>query len=162
VADWKIVRDLRLRALADAPEAFGSSYEREVAFPDEVWVDRAAAVANATLVCEIDGGGCGMVTLVQDGTDARVGWLVGMWVAPTARGTGVADSLVGSVLQWAGDRDIATVRLRVAEGNAAAERLYRRHGFSRTGAILQGDRQGLVEIEMQRTAQAGTQEAPSR
>jgi GNAT superfamily N-acetyltransferase len=151
VADWAVVRDLRLRALADAPEAFGSSYEREVLFSDDVWIGRVGTLTNATFVCEVGGEACGMVTVVRDTTDSRLGWLVGMWVAPSARGTGAADWLVVSALEWADHQGIGSVRLRVADGNARAERLYHRHAFRRTGETIQGERPGLVEVVMQRT-----------
>jgi GNAT superfamily N-acetyltransferase len=150
VSDWRIVRDLRLRSLADAPEAFGSSYEREAAFADSVWIDRVGATANATLVCEIDAQACGIVALIRDARDRRMGWVVAMWVAPSVRGTGVADALLVSLFQWANDHGISTVRLHVADGNARAEHLYRRHGFRRTGETVAGERRGLVEVEMQR------------
>jgi hypothetical protein len=39
-ADWQALRQLRLRALADAPDAFASTLEAELAFPDEVWRQR--------------------------------------------------------------------------------------------------------------------------
>jgi hypothetical protein len=40
-ADWKELREVRLRALADAPGAFASTLEREAAYPDDVWRQRA-------------------------------------------------------------------------------------------------------------------------
>jgi hypothetical protein len=40
-ADWETLRQLRLAALADAPDAFASTLEAEVAHPDEVWRQRA-------------------------------------------------------------------------------------------------------------------------
>jgi len=40
--EWRIYRDLRLRALADSPDAFGSTFERERDRPDAEWADRLA------------------------------------------------------------------------------------------------------------------------
>ncbi len=150
VGDVETVRALRLHTLLDAPDAFGSTYEREVAFPRSVWAERLSAAGNATFICEIDGGPCGMVALVRDDDDSQLAWLVGMWIMPTARGAGRADLLVSAALRWAGEECLTTVRLHVTDGNEYAERLYRRHGFSPTGRSVAGSREGVTEIEMER------------
>jgi hypothetical protein len=47
-ADWEALRQLRLAALADAPDAFASTLEAELAFPTELWQQRAhQGVAHA-------------------------------------------------------------------------------------------------------------------
>jgi hypothetical protein len=40
-ADWEALRELRLRALADTPDAFASTLQKEAAFPEQVWRQRA-------------------------------------------------------------------------------------------------------------------------
>ena len=45
--EWRVYRELRLRALADSPDAFGSTYEREAARTDAEWEDRLTTGATA-------------------------------------------------------------------------------------------------------------------
>src|SRR5262249_43363952 len=144
VEDWQLVRAVRLRALADAPNAFGSSYDREAAFSDDAWIDRVGETANATFVCEHDGDACGIVTLVREGDN---GLLVGMWVAPECRGDGAGDSLIAALLAWTEAHAISSVRLSVVETNERAQRLYARHGFRRVGPTFVNPQDGQIDIE---------------
>lgn len=125
--DWKVWRDLRLRSLADAPDAFGSTLARERAFTEETWRQRAAGNAVIALV---------------DGTPAALGaWfepdpetahIVAMWTAPEFRGRGIA-VLVLDALVASGRAAGLRVMLDVARGNSVARSLYERYGFVATG-----------------------------
>jgi hypothetical protein len=42
IADWQMLREIRLQGLKDAPDAFGSTYARESTFDDSAWHQRAA------------------------------------------------------------------------------------------------------------------------
>jgi hypothetical protein len=44
--DWAVARSLRLRGLADAPDAFARTYQEESLRPDALWVDRALAACR--------------------------------------------------------------------------------------------------------------------
>ena len=59
-------------------------------------------------------------------------FLVGMWVAPPMRGTGVARDLVESVVALASERGAVRVCLSVEPGNDRAARLYEKCGFAET------------------------------
>jgi len=54
-------------------------------------------------------------------------------VDPGSRGRGVGTLLVGALVDEAVARGAAAVTLEVAEANAAARRVYRRHGFRDEG-----------------------------
>ncbi|MER8186103.1 GNAT family N-acetyltransferase [Kitasatospora sp. NPDC094015] len=151
--EWTRYRDVRLAALAQAPEAFGSTHAREAAFTEERWRERLTA--RNTVIAELDGAPCGLAGLVGAG-DGRAE-LVSMWVHPRARGRGVGDLLVRAVIERAEELGRPEVRLWVAEGNAPAERLYDRHGFARTGEEQPvDDEQPCRGLEFAMTRPAGS------
>jgi RimJ/RimL family protein N-acetyltransferase len=127
--DWEAFRDIRLRSLADAPSAFGTTLADASRLDITGWRLRLADCAR--WVARDGGRDVGTAGAFREG-DAIV--LVGMWVDPSARRRGIGASLVDTVIRHA--RDEATCRrvvLRVTEGNAEAERLYARCGFTPTG-----------------------------
>ena len=129
-ADWRIFRELRLEALAEAPYAFGSTLEAEQMLTETDWRKRLGN--RVQFVAYLDGAPAGTVAGIRS-DDPAVAELVSMWVRPQARGRGVGSALVKVVLDWASQQGCSEVRLWVSEGNDSAERLYARHGFVRTG-----------------------------
>jgi len=127
-SDWAELRAARLAALAEAPYAFASTLAREQQFTEQTWQERAsrgqtfAAWDGATIV--------GLATGLPVGGDWH---LVGMWVSPTMRGTGVADRLVAAVCELAAQSGATSVTLWVTEVNDRARAFYRRLGFGPTG-----------------------------
>jgi RimJ/RimL family protein N-acetyltransferase len=84
-------------------------------------------------VAELDGVIVGTAGgIASDGQSAA---LISMWVSPGARRRGAGAQLVDAVLDWARDEGYGSVVLWVTDGNLAAERLYERCGFRRTGAV---------------------------
>lgn len=131
--DWQELRQLRLRALADAPHAFASTPEREAAFPERVWRQRAqGGPASANFIASEDGVGVGMAAVVAEPVPGRV-QLVGMWVDPHHRRRGIAQALIGEAVGWSRERQARELIAWVVEHNIAARRLYARVGFRPAG-----------------------------
>ncbi|NYI47283.1 GNAT superfamily N-acetyltransferase [Nocardioides aromaticivorans] len=129
--DWPLWRELRLAALAEAPEAFGATLA-EWSGPgdqEERWRARLSIPGARDHVVLLDGTPAGMVSGVP-GEDAGVVELISMWVTAAARGRGVGDLLVAAVEQWARDEGATTLRLAVMRDNPIATTLYERHGFA--------------------------------
>jgi predicted GNAT family acetyltransferase len=126
--DWAQLRAARLAALAEAPYAFASTLALEQQFTEQVWRDRAdrgrtfAAWDGDSIV--------GMATGIDEGSDWQ---LVGMWVSPMMRGSGIADRLVAAVCEKARQSGATSVTLWVTDVNGRARAFYRRLGFVPTG-----------------------------
>ena len=146
--EWQVLRDIRLTALADSPSAFASTLAREQAFTEEDWRSRIANGCSVVAADSADGRPVGLAGgYLHDGVPE----LIAMWVHPASRGGGAAEQLVEAVAAWALEQDAARLTLWVVEGNAVAERLYRRLGFAHTGAAhpVPGN-PSLTEVEMER------------
>jgi ribosomal protein S18 acetylase RimI-like enzyme len=129
-----LLRDVRLRALSDAPMAFGSTLAREQGYEPETWERWAAAsAAGERQAIFIARPAAGMASGVIDDEEPAVAHLYAMWVAPEARGTGAGRALLDAVVAWAADRGAERLTTSVTEGNAAAAALYTAAGFADTG-----------------------------
>ena len=146
--DEPLLRELRLQALSEAPDAFGSTYDRELARTPSDW--RRWMSPGVTFILDEPAGARGMVAAVRDETDLAVVHLMAMWVHPAIRGSGAADELVAAVLAWAEVEGAGLVRLKVIHGNDRARRFYQRIGFHPTGHESIRERDGRIEILMER------------
>ncbi|MFJ5886642.1 GNAT family N-acetyltransferase [Kitasatospora cineracea] len=151
--DWRQVKELRLAALRDpvAGIAFLDTYESAAARPDEHWQERAAgsrgeAITQQFVAERADGGWDGSVTVLIEragradalGAPADVdqAHLVGVFVRPEQRGTGLARALFDAAIAFARGLDepkVSRVRLYVHQDNHRAEAFYRKIGFTRSG-----------------------------
>jgi ribosomal protein S18 acetylase RimI-like enzyme len=131
VEDWSLWRELRLQALAEAPYAFGSTLAQWQGDGDEEgrWRSRLENV-DFNAIATLAGKNAGMVSGVLGNQRVE---LISMWVAPFARGFGVGDALVDSVIRWANELNITCVELSVKGDNIPAISLYARHGFEDVG-----------------------------
>ncbi|MGH2636628.1 MAG: GNAT family N-acetyltransferase, partial [Actinomycetota bacterium] len=134
--EWRRVRDLRLRALEDSPDAFGSLLERE---RDHVeadwmgWISGWGGGRNRLFVAALDGEWVGMA-VGSKAADDPIAHLYGMWVEPRMRGTGLGGRLIEAVVAWVASLGVAEIELAVTETNDTAGAFYEARGFVDTGA----------------------------
>ncbi len=128
---WSRLKAIRLRALTDAPHAFGTTLTDSAAWPDAVWQRQARELV--TFVAVLDGEDVGMVRCVASSAETEVAELLSMWVAPDARRRGVGVSLVDAVIDWAREEGLQRVALQVRDANVDAVAFYARCGFVRDG-----------------------------
>jgi ribosomal protein S18 acetylase RimI-like enzyme len=131
--EWELLRDLRLRALADAPEAFATTHAEAQARPADWWRDwteRSASEAGQAMFVAHDGDAAVGIVGVYGGRGRFD--VISMWTDPAHRGKGVGSALLHAAVAFA---EGAPVFLSVTDGNDDARRLYERHGFVATGLI---------------------------
>lgn len=129
--DWERLRRLRLAALADAPDFFGSTLADAGRLTEADW--RAQLDRLATFVAVQAGADVGMARGMADEARRDDAYLISMWVAPVARRRGVGAALIDAVVAWAADSGFTRLLLDVADDNAPAVALYERAGFAATG-----------------------------
>jgi GNAT superfamily N-acetyltransferase len=148
IGDEPLLLAIRIEALSEAPEAFGSTLERELARTTADWQKWLSP--SATYLLETDAGPQGIAAGVPDANDATVVHLMAMWVHPDLRGTGAAAALVQAVLDWAEVQGAEWVRLDVIDGNDRARRFYEKCGFEATGELSVRALTGAREVRMEK------------
>jgi len=129
-SEWRELRDLRLAALLDSPDAFWTRHEEALEQTEEEWREWAAMPCHVAVDC---GRFVGMVAAFRGGEDPASVDLVALFVAPEARKRGVAAALVAAQLAAARAEGFRRVGLMVNVENTAARRLYERLGFRDSG-----------------------------
>ncbi|MER5476592.1 GNAT family N-acetyltransferase [Streptomyces sp. NPDC002734] len=151
--EWREHKALRLAALRDpvAHLAYAETYEAAAAQPDAFYQARTAGAAEGgtavrQFVAEVPGqrgvwAGSATVLMEEAGEKdflgrpiaCRQGQVVGVFVRPEYRGSGVVEELFEAAVAWAYERGAERVRLYVHERNERAIRAYRRLGFEPSG-----------------------------
>jgi GNAT superfamily N-acetyltransferase len=136
--EWPKYRELRLRSLADSPDAFGSTLASEQDRSPDDWAARLSAAAvsgrDYPLVAELAGAAVGLLWAKVDVANSSVANVFQVWVAPESRGRGVAAALLREAINWARSMNARVVQLGVTCGDTPAARLYVREGFQDFGS----------------------------
>ena|SRR5690348_14873729 len=131
--EWPLYRELRLRALRDSPDAYGSILDLEAALTDGEWTERLARGVHSEtelpLIAECEGAPCGLAWVRLDDGAAETAHLYQMWVSAEHRRRGVARALVDAAAAWARVMGALRLDLDVTSNNEAAIRLYEGAGF---------------------------------
>lgn len=145
-AEWQKYRAVRLQALADSPDAFGSLYVDSAKYSDELWQARLERIEPASdlplgaFSCSPAPGesarGESAVGLAWGRIDSECPGradLYQMWASPAYRGQGIGRRMLTEVISWARQQQAIDLYLGVTIDNSPAEQLYRSAGFESIG-----------------------------
>jgi ribosomal protein S18 acetylase RimI-like enzyme len=159
ISDWRDFKEIRLAALKGEPQAFGSSYAKNVAYPDSVWQERLRDCENKKGIClfaKLEGKIVGMVMGGRTDEDkhAHLSHIWGTYVDSKARGKGVGKELMQKVIEELGkDADVQKIRVGVNAEQKPAIKLYESFGFKQIKTLLMKMGDGLEhqELEMEKS-----------
>lgn len=140
--DVSLFKEVRLKALKDCPDAYGSTYESaikrdQLSWEEQLWSTLSGGDRNTQFAFE--GDRCiGIAALYREPT-APSGDIIMMWVDPEYRGSGAAAELVGNLISWAKESGFTAVSLDVTDSNARAIQFYENQGFHDTGEKVEVD-----------------------
>ena len=143
--EWRELRDIRLRLLADVPWR-GRDLAIERALNEEDWKERARVRAtapdHAAFVIEDAGDWVGIVELTDQ--------IEGLWVDPAFRRRGLAVSLLDAAAERATELGRTDVISWVREQNRPAIAAHARAGFSADGQVQRWPDRADWQIRMVR------------
>jgi len=132
-ADFAAFWPVRLLALQESPQAFGAAYEESLALPEHEAIGRLSPKDGGFVLGAFGSDLLGIAGLARH-SGAKVrhkGYIWGVYVVPSARGTGVARRLMEQLLEQCRTIDgLEEVTLSVVTSNASAKRLYQSLGFA--------------------------------
>jgi len=134
--DAEIYRTIRLNALLNSPESFGSSYEEELEFPLERFLQRISKPNSNTYGAFSEGqliGICNLVFQPRKKMNHRAD-IYSMYVEPDFRNKGIGKRLIQQAIKTAQQSDrIEQIYLTVVSSNKVAKSLYISFGFKSYG-----------------------------
>ena len=131
-ADFRV---LRLESLKAFSEAFGSSYEEESSFSDEVWKARIVNMLFALYQTSL----IGMIGFLPRSRvkTRHIADIFSFYVSETYQGIGVGSRLMEkTLLNIESNREIEKIALSVNCDMKAAVHLYKKFGFAISGRLI--------------------------
>lgn len=133
--DWPVLREIRLRALADSPDAFTSDHNLEFGQGERQWRER---VRSEIWLLAFDGPAAaepvGVIAANRvPASSSADPFLSSLWVDPGYRRQGIARSLIQAAVDRVAASGARAVLLWVLDGNDAAHLFYAAVGFVSTG-----------------------------
>jgi RimJ/RimL family protein N-acetyltransferase len=136
--DAQVYQSLRLQGLQEYPDAFGSTFEREVAFTIEMVAERIKANEDRFVLGAFDEHEnlVGIVTLIRECSPKtrHKANVFGLYVTPEMRGKGIGLALMEELIARAKRMEgLEQLNLTVVSTNDSARRLYASLGFQLYG-----------------------------
>src|SRR3989344_319726 len=133
--DWRLIREIRLEALTQEPQAFNSTFEEVSSYPESYWEEKMVSKKDifAFAMCRNRIIGVMNLTIGEDGEAEDVAVVHGAYVTKDFRGLGIGKVLLNFLIdEVTNNNKIKTLKLWVKESQLLARKLYEGGGFKFT------------------------------
>lgn len=129
-----LYREIRLNSLKNNPEAFGSTYEREIKFSLETFENRLEPIEDGFVLGAFNDKSAlvGIVSFLRENSlkTSHKGNVFGMYVTSECRGQGLGKLLLIELIRRAKNCvGLEQINLTVVSENKTAKKLYESLGF---------------------------------
>lgn len=153
--EWERLKDIRIRALIENPEAFGADLHEIQSWSKEDWLKDYNK--EDYLVATINGKDVGMLYIeVLNGDHGATCWIGGCWTDPMYRGKGVMRAIFNYIDKHAVSRNWTRQGLGVWTDNYNAIKAYELLRFNFAGEKMPGSRAGRFFQHMVRNSPVQT------
>ena len=149
--DWRLLSEVRLKALQTDPQVFGSNFEYESKFTIDDWKSRLKAKDSAVFMLFDGDAPIGMTGVAIDREDVtrRTALLWGSWLETAYRGRGVSKLIYRTRIDWAkAQRSVERIVVSHRASNHASKYANQKHGFVLTRTLEKLWHDGLTEDEV--------------
>ncbi len=131
VEDVECYKNIRLELLKQNPESFGSCFEEENGFSEQMWINRLSKKNVYTIGAFINNEIVGIAVNVLNPRKKmkHVATLNSMYVREAYRKLGIAQSLIKQVINFSKSNEVEIINLSVSSNNGNAIELYKKLGF---------------------------------
>jgi len=150
VSDLNEYRNIRLELLKKEPKSFGSSFDEESRFPDDMWISRLSkehinifgSFHNDKMI------GIAVVAMNPRKKIKHVATLNSMYIKEEYRSNGIGRAIIEEALDFLRKKDVEIVNLSVVSTNLPAINLYHNLGFKLYGEEKKGIKLDNKYIDM--------------
>lgn len=127
--DVSAYKDMRLEALRLEPGMFCSSYEKEVAFGDEIWLNRLSNKDAAHFGLYADEELIGITGIIKDSAQEGNADLIQSYIREGHRGKKLSRMFYEARLDWARKNDVKRVIVGHRLSNSISKAANQHYGF---------------------------------
>lgn len=141
---WPIVREMRLAALRESPQAFLGVFEDELIFQPDDWIKTFESASWHGCFIADSPVGIAKSSILTEHPEER--YIESFWVNPQHRNRRIARLIVHSIVDEARREGRLFIRLSVLHTNRAAIAVIRQLGFSRRVPSRTNEREICLEL----------------